>query len=263
MKFDDAGSEGTGSNPGKGKDARQEDNVLPLPRDWLGPPEELVPFGPSAESDRSDLTGKAQDPELRSSSPEDFWGEHSASVQDALDRRDADAARLAGMPARLVAGVSDRRRVALVAGAAAVLALMVVGYVTLLNPSSHSGHSPLAAKLGSAGPSAVLPWSDSHPQLPASPFRGNGPSNKASHRARRRGRTVQVSYVPKTSSQVSSTQAVSTTSSSAAPPSSPAVTPTTPSPSSPSPSQQNRPRSNSSRPFGAHGVLGPGRSPSG
>ena len=31
-----------------GKQGRPKDNVVPLPRDWLGPREELVPFGPSA-----------------------------------------------------------------------------------------------------------------------------------------------------------------------------------------------------------------------
>ncbi len=60
----------------EGPHAEQEqvgrDNVIRLPRDWLGPREELVPFGPRADEG-------APPP-----SAADFWGEGSAAVQDAL-----------------------------------------------------------------------------------------------------------------------------------------------------------------------------------
>ena len=46
-----------------------EDNVVRLPRDWLGPREDLIPFGPSAEAEAEDA-GLATPP-----STHDFWGE--------------------------------------------------------------------------------------------------------------------------------------------------------------------------------------------
>ncbi len=52
-----------------------------LPRDWLGSPDELVPIG------GSDRPGRFADEEPGSEMPpaaEDFWGEDSAAVQDAL-----------------------------------------------------------------------------------------------------------------------------------------------------------------------------------
>src|ERR1022692_3040421 len=52
-----AAGEGRAANPvgtegrqteQNGRDARTESNVVPFPRDWLGPREELVPFGANA-----------------------------------------------------------------------------------------------------------------------------------------------------------------------------------------------------------------------
>lgn len=58
-------------------------NVVRLPREWLGPPEELVPFGPSARARASDRPEPdAQEP--AASSP-DFWSEESAVLQDVIE----------------------------------------------------------------------------------------------------------------------------------------------------------------------------------
>jgi hypothetical protein len=92
---------------------KPKSNVVRLPRDWLGPREELVPVGadrPQRESraeHERDLPGGpsgnlvkpdgelipfAPDPpvdepnEHFAPSADDFWGEHSASVQDAVQR---------------------------------------------------------------------------------------------------------------------------------------------------------------------------------
>ncbi len=63
------------------KDGRQTDGVegaqpaekvVRLPRDWLGPREDLVPFGPRASA-----------PETPPSAA-DFWGERSAAIHDAV-----------------------------------------------------------------------------------------------------------------------------------------------------------------------------------
>ena len=70
-----------------GDDARAESNVLQFPRDWIGPRDELVPFGAAAGSE---ARGEAvSEPKRRPEptlppGPDDFWGEGSAAVQDAL-----------------------------------------------------------------------------------------------------------------------------------------------------------------------------------
>ena len=52
-----------------------------LPRDWLGPREELVPFGPRAASRVPDESSPTDD---AAPSAEDFWGERSAAIHSAL-----------------------------------------------------------------------------------------------------------------------------------------------------------------------------------
>ena len=65
-----------------------ESNVVRFPRDWLGPLDELVPFGPSAgqrsdaEPDDSGVVEFKAPTPLRA---EDFWGEASAAIHDALE----------------------------------------------------------------------------------------------------------------------------------------------------------------------------------
>ena len=118
-----------GEGPGNGRDT-----VVRLPRDWLGPREELVPFGPRAAPRRADgaLPSDESPP-----SAEDFWGERSAAIHDALqapadDPAEADAARTR-RPRRSLRGL-DRR----ILGAAGSLAVAVV--VLLAVSSSFSGH---------------------------------------------------------------------------------------------------------------------------
>jgi hypothetical protein len=76
------------------RDARveAEDNVVRL-TDWLGPHEELVPFGPNADAE----DGSAAKPDRAGSVPtaDDFWSESSAAVQDALTAPHADHRRRA------------------------------------------------------------------------------------------------------------------------------------------------------------------------
>src|SRR5262245_12079828 len=63
------------TSDGGGREGLLDDNVVRLPRDWLGPREELIPIGRS-EDGPSDSDA--------ASSGEAFWGESSASIQDAL-----------------------------------------------------------------------------------------------------------------------------------------------------------------------------------
>lgn len=53
------------------------DNVVRLPRDWIGPREELIPFGPAADR-------QAAEDDSAPPSAADFWGEESAAIQDAV-----------------------------------------------------------------------------------------------------------------------------------------------------------------------------------
>ena len=55
-----------------------------LPRDWLGPREELVPFGPRAVSLNAEAAPSSDNDEAAPPSAEDFWGERAAAIHDAL-----------------------------------------------------------------------------------------------------------------------------------------------------------------------------------
>lgn len=64
---------GRGSNEREGHGV---DNVVKFPRDWIGPPEALVPFGPAAdreEADREVAFG-----------PDAFWTEDAASLHEVI-----------------------------------------------------------------------------------------------------------------------------------------------------------------------------------
>lgn len=64
--------EGRNTDKG-GRGLGTDSNVVPFPRDWLGPREELIPFGPSA-GDRSPTPPAA----------DAFWGEDSGAIHAVL-----------------------------------------------------------------------------------------------------------------------------------------------------------------------------------
>jgi hypothetical protein len=83
-----------------GREAQAESNVIRLPRDWLGPREELVPFGTS--------------PDLGAS---DFWGEGSAAVQRAMEAPAADRHAARARRRRAAGAIAGfHRRVSIGAG---------------------------------------------------------------------------------------------------------------------------------------------------
>jgi hypothetical protein len=69
---------GEGSRSDRDGTVEVDDNVIRL-TDWLGPREELVPFGPAADAAEAARSQVATEP-----SAADFWSESSAAVQDAL-----------------------------------------------------------------------------------------------------------------------------------------------------------------------------------
>jgi hypothetical protein len=121
-----------------------------LPRDWLGPRDELVPFGPratSVEAKQAPSSGKQPPPSAKQAPPsaadwlpgagdlppdaeepppsaEDFWGERSAAIHDALR---APVAAAGGTSVRAPA---PRHR--LVAATAAGVAIAAVAVFVLV-----------------------------------------------------------------------------------------------------------------------------------
>jgi hypothetical protein len=73
-------SEGPPTENGK---AGRDSNVVRFPRDWIGPRDELVPFGPRAYEE-SEARPSPPTADEAPPSAADFWGEGSAAVQDAL-----------------------------------------------------------------------------------------------------------------------------------------------------------------------------------
>lgn len=70
--------QGRESNQGDGPD-RTAENVVRLPRDWLGPRDELVPMG-----SRAPTRQEPDDDAARPPAADSFWGEDSGSVQSAM-----------------------------------------------------------------------------------------------------------------------------------------------------------------------------------
>jgi hypothetical protein len=67
------------NTPGGEEEADPAANVVRFPGDWFGPRDELVPFGPTApgaDADESPVPGPVR--------AQDFWGEESASIHDAM-----------------------------------------------------------------------------------------------------------------------------------------------------------------------------------
>lgn len=125
---------------------RDQDNVVRLPRDWLGPREELIPFGPSAEAEDD---GLATPP-----STHDFWGEPAmglwepgADGAEPTLRRTLPRLRGSESFARALAGVSKHRRAA---GVASLIAAGVLASVVALGSSGSQRHQPSAAATHSA-----------------------------------------------------------------------------------------------------------------
>ena len=96
------------------QDAQRRSNVVRLPRDWLGPREELVPFGPRrAESEAPDPPATATSLDAPPSA-DDFWGERSAAIHGALQAPESWAERGSLRPSgstRSDGHVTERRSV--------------------------------------------------------------------------------------------------------------------------------------------------------
>ncbi len=276
---------GTGSEDDRARGSRpddeQADKVIRLPRDWLGPRDELVPFGPSAgdpeaSSDPPDqaqkasgAAGGASDEQTRSA--EDFWGERSAAVQGPLDESDRDLGENghAGGAAGSLADRVRSRMPVLAAAAALVVAIAVAGVLLLGQSSKHIG---LRADVGAGLDRGVPSFLPSLPPSAASGRAHSGRRTAGRNQARRSTRAsgaVPVNYVRSGASQDASGAGGAGSG-----PSRSGSTPPPPTPSSPQHHAGPRPSPKTSSPggtqrhsractFGPNCALGPGHSPDG
>lgn len=90
------GSDETRTNGGQ-RGSDETGNVVRIPRDWFGPKDDLVPFGPAAWSGEAESTAEARSESARrAEAPLDadtFWGEDADSLHDVFDERPAAARR--------------------------------------------------------------------------------------------------------------------------------------------------------------------------
>ncbi len=249
--------------------SEHDDNVVQLPIDWLGPREDLVPFGPSAVPDPPDIEqaesgdgqGKGEGAPV---SPDDFWGERSAALHDTLEQREEAKRRsvLVGAWSRLAS--ARFRRPAVAMGIAALIAVAVVGSLSLIGGTGSPGGSTVASSAGPSHGAATWPWHAIRKPSAARPRTRAAQRTKAARhssgtrgaKASRRGHSSSGStsafrtYVV-ASSQPSTPPASTPPPSSTSPPTSPSTSPTTVSDQ----------RKSSTPAFGARGALGPGSSP--
>lgn len=101
-----------------GSATEPSNKVVRLPRDWLGPPEELVPFGQSAPP--------PTEPDIAEFAPNDFWGERAAAIHSVVEA--PEEAPPADDSTKVRAGQRRFAAAALVGiAAAAALALLLGG----------------------------------------------------------------------------------------------------------------------------------------
>jgi hypothetical protein len=238
------------------------DNVVRLPRDWLGPRDELIPFGPSADSADESASPPTAD---------DFWGEESSSIQTAVEAPAfVDPGWGAASRARAREGFHTRARAVWVLGgvaAALLITLAVVGGGSSPKPASQgllATRTPRSIKgsnlAGLTRTIRILERPLSRHGRPSSELRSghhasSTGAHQRGHRASGAGKpTGTVERVRYTRSSVSAPGGSSSVASQA--PGS-----TGPAPAGETPAQASS--SNNQPALGADGALGPGSSPDG
>ncbi len=244
-----------------------EDNVVRLPRDWLGPREELVPFGPSAEAEDD---GLATPP-----STHDFWGEPAMGGWEP-DSAGAEPMPWRALPGRRGSAIFSRARAAVTehrraAAAASLISAGVLALVFALG-SGGSSHHQLSAVASRSAPAQIAPAGlTADRPLPSLGSRGRHTANRRSshatprrvktadklHTVQRRSRKVtgaataqRVRYTPPAASS-----SAAAANASSAPPAPPAATSASAQTAARSSGSTNQPA------LGAAGTLAPGSSP--
>ena len=129
-------------------------NVVPFPRDWLGPRDELVPFGRRAlgEPEAGDETARGHElSHAPSPGPDAFWGEDSAEIHAAMPAPASGPARHEERDADSKTAPTQRRRprraFALIGAAVLAAVAVVIGAVVGL-----AGRSSPSAQVASFDP---------------------------------------------------------------------------------------------------------------
>jgi hypothetical protein len=280
---------------------RNEENVVRLPRDWLGPREELVPIGPEARARAAGLGLDDLPP-----TADAFWTEDAAALHDAVQgpsvddrpRQDPDPVPSSRLQTRLKlprlsigqalrphrTRLSRRAVAALVA--LPVVAVLVVGVIgggagTTTSPPGQGSTSSLNVASAGAGTTAGAqfhrPAADGRSLAKSAAVdaaRGRGTSHARSRareahvRAKVQRRTPHVSHRGATRPHAIEPASQPNTTVAAAPtPTSPAAPPVTTTPvttpaSTPAGGSSNGTAASARQTaFGLNGTLGPGRSP--
>ena len=240
------------------QEARPRANVVRLPRDWLGPREDLVPFGPRASSE------DAIEPPT---SANDFWGERSAAIHDAVEAPAAGARAPVGVDIRRR---FDRRPRATAVGGLAIALLVVIGIVSSVTGPSAPRRPAGGSKVGVAavfgsGVARLL-------HLGLTRLYVNVRRGPASRESGRQGRLAAHRPAPprthrRLRPQLSSTSAVSIDTAHVSTTSSSTYTATTHADTAPTyrPAPSSRPAASpaTASPTGQSGALGPIQSPNG
>jgi hypothetical protein len=152
------GSEETRINGGQ-TDSDETRNVVRIPRDWFGPKEDLVPFGPAAWSAPGHQAETPPDAEA-------FWGEDADSVHEVLEPV-VVGKRSAGGPARrsLVSAVL----VLVMAGAGLTAWLLASPQRRAAHPQIASVRNALGALAGRLGKQAAVAEYRARPPIRSHP----------------------------------------------------------------------------------------------
>lgn len=241
--------------------AQQRDNVVRLPRDWLGPREELVPFGPAAQQSPDDVRPPGPNASAGAEAPVSaaaFWGEESAAVQEPAVTSDeepvprGEARRLTEISMPRVMAAAGLVVVVCLAGVLVAGLLGSAGDRAMRAPRGVDVVDTLASKL-ELGVSTVRRIAGRRMVVPRIAARRPLPDRIRPH---------QVAAVrPSGVSATVYARPTPTATPSVAPGPQPIVSAQ---PSTARANSNSHSASTSSQPaFGAHGVLGPGHSPNG
>ncbi len=160
-----------------GSAPERSDKVVRLPRDWLGPREDLVPFSQS--------TPPPAEPEIDAFAPSDFWGERAAAIHSVVqapeDEPPPDARAGDPQPPAPKSRLPRRR----LAAAAVVAIAAATAFALLLGGSPSrvtSGPRLNIASILNTGVLRVLKGGPPHVVAPTAPSR---PVRHARHRVTR------------------------------------------------------------------------------
>jgi hypothetical protein len=238
------------------------DNVVRLPRDWLGPRDELIPFGSSADSADASASPPTAD---------DFWGEDSSSIQTALeapasvDPRWGSASR-----ARAREGFRTRARAVSVLGGVAAVVLVTLALIGGGSSPKPASHGLLATRTARSTKGSNLAGltrtigvlqrplsrhgrtlSEARSRQHASSAGGRRGRHRASGAAKATGTVERVRYTRSARSATGESSAAAST----------APVSTARAPAAETSAQASS--SNNQPALGANGALGPGSSPDG